>query len=218
MCKEQFGGSYYFSAPVTAADELALDAAIRTTNAQVRRVWLNTYGVSSLSGVDNKWFVNRLHLGVWQKPDFRNYNNSDCAILHPDGSWTDVSCKNNTADYAFACYDGEWSVKGSGKWEEGFAACDDNASSLFAVPRTPDEMKSLLSKMGAEPVWINLTDTASESQWIANRLRFTWWAANEPLNVGNRDCARVSRSEEHTSELQSRPHLVCRLLLEKKNV
>src|SRR3989442_7579731 len=26
------------------------------------------------------------------------------------------------------------------------------------------------------------------------------------------------RSEEHTSELQSRPHLVCRLLLEKKSV
>src|SRR5690554_7488213 len=27
---------------------------------------------------------------------------------------------------------------------------------------------------------------------------------------------REARSEEHTSELQSRPHLVCRLLLEKK--
>src|SRR5690554_6151032 len=27
---------------------------------------------------------------------------------------------------------------------------------------------------------------------------------------------QVERSEEHTSELQSRPHLVCRLLLEKK--
>src|SRR3989442_2644108 len=27
----------------------------------------------------------------------------------------------------------------------------------------------------------------------------------------------IGRSEEHTSELQSRPHLVCRLLLEKKN-
>src|SRR5690554_7073024 len=26
----------------------------------------------------------------------------------------------------------------------------------------------------------------------------------------------IVRSEEHTSELQSRPHLVCRLLLEKK--
>src|SRR2546429_4792405 len=29
--------------------------------------------------------------------------------------------------------------------------------------------------------------------------------------------ARNVRSEEHTSELQSRLHLVCRLLLEKKN-
>src|SRR5690554_7348593 len=31
-------------------------------------------------------------------------------------------------------------------------------------------------------------------------------------------CSRSAkaRSEEHTSELQSRPHLVCRLLLEKK--
>src|SRR3989442_7168501 len=29
------------------------------------------------------------------------------------------------------------------------------------------------------------------------------------------DC--VNRSEEHTSELQSRPHLVCRLLLVTKN-
>src|SRR5690554_6741328 len=28
----------------------------------------------------------------------------------------------------------------------------------------------------------------------------------------------VLRSEEHTSELQSRPHLVCRLLLEKKKI
>src|SRR3712207_7235975 len=29
---------------------------------------------------------------------------------------------------------------------------------------------------------------------------------------------RPSRSEEHTSELQSRQYLVCRLLLEKKNI
>src|SRR3989442_10970792 len=33
-----------------------------------------------------------------------------------------------------------------------------------------------------------------------------------PLEVGD------MRSEEHTSELQSRPHLVCRLLLEKKKI
>src|SRR2546422_4818430 len=30
-------------------------------------------------------------------------------------------------------------------------------------------------------------------------------------------CSKSTRSEEHTSELQSRLHLVCRLLLEKKN-
>src|SRR5437870_10295365 len=34
-----------------------------------------------------------------------------------------------------------------------------------------------------------------------------------------RGCSKMKhdRSEEHTSELQSRGHLVCRLLLEKKN-
>src|SRR5689334_6621282 len=31
-----------------------------------------------------------------------------------------------------------------------------------------------------------------------------------------RDCTALPRSEEHTSELQSQFHLVCRLLLEKK--
>src|SRR3989442_14460465 len=36
-----------------------------------------------------------------------------------------------------------------------------------------------------------------------------------PVDAGARH--RLVRSEEHTSELQSRPHLVCRLLLEKKN-
>src|SRR2546422_6455100 len=34
------------------------------------------------------------------------------------------------------------------------------------------------------------------------------------VDLGGR---RIIRSEEHTSELQSRLHLVCRLLLEKKN-
>src|SRR6267378_8615902 len=33
----------------------------------------------------------------------------------------------------------------------------------------------------------------------------------------NLECARIERSEEHTSELQSRRELVCRILLEKKN-
>src|SRR2546429_5181540 len=32
------------------------------------------------------------------------------------------------------------------------------------------------------------------------------------------ELAKLPRSEEHTSELQSRLHLVCRLLLEKKKI
>src|SRR6185503_21356191 len=40
----------------------------------------------------------------------------------------------------------------------------------------------------------------------------------EPAGLGQHvgGSARDERSEEHTSELQSRLHLVCRLLLEKK--
>src|SRR5690554_7264986 len=38
-----------------------------------------------------------------------------------------------------------------------------------------------------------------------------------PRGVAAVAACPVARSEEHTSELQSRPHLVCRLLLEKKN-
>src|SRR5690554_7142582 len=44
-------------------------------------------------------------------------------------------------------------------------------------------------------------------------------ASNDVLSVKGKACspsAGCLRSEEHTSELQSRPHLVCRLLLEKK--
>src|SRR3712207_7260045 len=41
-------------------------------------------------------------------------------------------------------------------------------------------------------------------------------AAQPGLAAAGRDRAGLQRSEEHTSELQSRQYLVCRLLLEKK--
>src|SRR5207244_8088475 len=58
-------------------------------------------------------------------------------------------------------------------------------------------------------------------------LRGKWWeifqdpelnALEEQINVSNQTlrAAQAQRSEEHTSELQSPDHLVCRLLLEKK--
>src|SRR3712207_9493187 len=54
----------------------------------------------------------------------------------------------------------------------------------------------------------------------ANRMRFMSWPMctrfSERLLVGAGDHKAIPRSEEHTSELQSRQYLVCRLLLEKK--
>src|SRR3712207_7760234 len=52
-----------------------------------------------------------------------------------------------------------------------------------------------------------VAETGSEGSWAV--LAVLSW----PLF----DAALLFRSEEHTSELQSRQYLVCRLLLEKKN-
>src|SRR5690606_40655539 len=60
----------------------------------------------------------------------------------------------------------------------------------------------------------------------AERLAIIRFGATRPSSVSSpnpRNCAGCAaeadkkRSEEHTSELQSRENLVCRLLLEKKN-
>src|SRR5689334_24706459 len=50
----------------------------------------------------------------------------------------------------------------------------------------------------------------SSSGWQRKRLR-----PGGPASSATR-CRSLTRSEEHTSELQSQFHLVCRLLLEKK--
>src|SRR5690554_7542881 len=59
----------------------------------------------------------------------------------------------------------------------------------------------------------------------AGSLGFPFWGGQSTVAIASiiepkvgrtMAFAVLSRSEEHTSELQSRPHLVCRLLLEKK--
>src|SRR3712207_7480645 len=49
---------------------------------------------------------------------------------------------------------------------------------------------------------------------VSSALEQVFWRAVDDLNAGRVE--PVERSEEHTSELQSRQYLVCRLLLEKK--
>src|SRR5689334_24157564 len=59
---------------------------------------------------------------------------------------------------------------------------------------------------------------ATMSGLMPGNLRESWFIGpvEVPTRVVLAPMAGVSRSEEHTSELQSQFHLVCRLLLEKK--
>src|SRR5437660_7347400 len=60
---------------------------------------------------------------------------------------------------------------------------------------------------------------ARQTRSIDRRFRLSRLQAKHSIDSFhfNHHKTRLQRSEEHTSELQSRGHLVCRLLLEKKN-
>src|SRR5690349_24147674 len=61
--------------------------------------------------------------------------------------------------------------------------------------------------------WPPTASTRRTTRWTNCNVGATCWTTRRP----RRSNARSStRSEEHTSELQSRRDLVCRLLLEKK--
>src|SRR3989442_10617079 len=66
------------------------------------------------------------------------------------------------------------------------------------------------SMFGAGPAFLALVLFVFEPNILAHGALVT-------TDLGVACCMFAAvRSEEHTSELQSRPHLVCRLLLEKK--
>src|SRR3712207_6868315 len=63
----------------------------------------------------------------------------------------------------------------------------------------------------------HMTDDAALVRGLARRgWRVAFHDAGALIDVDMHDSAAETRSEEHTSELQSRQYLVCRLLLEKK--
>src|SRR5439155_18494263 len=89
---------------------------------------------------------------------------------------------------------------------------------LFFSNDTPPTEIYPLSLHDALPISGNTLDfrpldSATNSPGIE---QLAWFAAYSAAN--NRGVAWAKRSEEHSSELQSRGHLVCRLLLEKKNL
>src|SRR3712207_7668045 len=76
-----------------------------------------------------------------------------------------------------------------------------------------------LSLHDALPIWLPPRRPASAARRPrppASRARCVRTSPPRPSASGGGP-APAGRSEEHTSELQSRQYLVCRLLLEKKN-
>src|SRR2546429_1203870 len=77
-----------------------------------------------------------------------------------------------------------------------------------------------LSLHDALPIFIN--DTVAYPSYVtvtpSGVNAHTWLASTSDVRALSKASSSTDRSEEHTSELQSRLHLVCRLLLEKKKM
>src|SRR5947209_12678909 len=76
-------------------------------------------------------------------------------------------------------------------------------------------MPAFFSDLGRE-VWLNCGLRAERGTERTSTTRVTPCARSSSMNSSIGRVEWPTRSEEHTSELQSRQYLVCRLLLEKK--
>src|SRR2546422_6697064 len=85
--------------------------------------------------------------------------------------------------------------------------------------RGPREVReNVVGRHGAmlhEPMGLQLGGGRGQRPAIRAPWQLSQRRGDERLHLGSLGASR-DRSEEHTSELQSRLHLVCRLLLEKK--
>src|SRR2546422_6627046 len=69
----------------------------------------------------------------------------------------------------------------------------------------------------SSPVWTGISRISPEAFDFTLSVRMGWITPDAvAVTTMSRRATGIRRSEEHTSELQSRLHLVCRLLLEKK--
>src|SRR3989442_4949976 len=76
--------------------------------------------------------------------------------------------------------------------------------------RSLDELRGTLRPEEARVMELYY-DVGERGEMHHNPAKNVLWIARDPGEIA----AKLRRSEEHTSELQSRPHLVCRLLLGK---
>src|SRR5689334_22470598 len=88
----------------------------------------------------------------------------------------------------------------------------DPEGSLFSAPEG-DEARPYLTEGIGEDFWPQTFDPSVVDRWVRVSDRDSLLTARA---ITRQEGILVGRSEEHTSELQSQFHLVCRLLLEKK--
>src|SRR3712207_7929870 len=79
-------------------------------------------------------------------------------------------------------------------------------TTLFRSDQEQEVTLGLITKQETNPFWVTMKEVAQDT---ADDDRVQLLTATGRSDVDY-------RSEEHTSELQSRQYLVCRLLLEKK--
>src|SRR5438067_9532953 len=89
--------------------------------------------------------------------------------------------------------------------------------SLFRLQSAIPLQLYTLSLHDALPIWRFSAISSSTSRSWLRVTRKAWCSRiSVPVNSAGTEILEHHRSEEHTSELQSRFDLVCRLLLEKK--
>src|SRR5690554_4171615 len=109
-----------------------------------------------------------------------------------------------------------------------FSICNGYAQNIIGIVQDDAENKiplvnvQLLDQKTNKVVSFTQTDSKGAFSLKTNNVSFPLKLKLQHLSFDNKELVLNSfeklyvRSEEHTSELQSRPHLVCCLLLEKK--
>src|SRR5690625_3559286 len=175
--------------------------------------WLEELGAEVRVSYDTT--STRLHAKAW--------------IFHRESGFSTAYVGSSNLTYSAQAPGLEWNLRVSGArnrsviekmeavfesyWEEADFEPFDRSRFTAALDR-PASVRIVLSPTEIRPYpfqerLLEQIELSRERGWHRNLL---------VAATGTGKTVMAARSEEHTSELQSRGHLVCRLLLEKKNI
>src|SRR5690554_1785749 len=130
-------------------------------------------------------------------------------VVHPDYLWSSIYERARTQDAellqtlesGFSYIENE---SFASTFQGLFSEINLNSEKLGKTPKARnDKLCTIITKIAE-----GIAQFSTDSDILGDAYEYL---------IGQFAAGSGKRSEEHTSELQSRPHLVCRLLLEKKN-